>query len=208
MANKMLTMAGLGAMALGAVLLIVIFAIIPLIGEEVDGAVSIPTDTAATGTFTSTTNLTLSEYNVTATRATINISTETYTFANTTGSFLLDMSGGANNSSGIIAAIVAEITANSTLVAAVDNGDNTTTVTAVDETAAGNTYDTTDNATGQAWGAALMSGGITGSQWDSNTNTDLPTAVGFWESVSPFITLSAIMLFIGGFIGTLKGLRR
>ena len=84
-----LTMAGLGAMAIGAILLIVIFAIIPLIGEEVDGAVTL--------------------------------------------------------------------------------------------------------------GPA--------SEWNHSVNADIPTAVDFWESVSPFITLAAIMLFIGGFISTLKGLR-
>lgn len=206
MANKVLTMAGLGAIAIACITLIVAYSIIPMIGEEVDNAITLPTNTAATGTFTSTTNLSKAEMDTNTT--TINISTETYTFTNgTNAAFDIDVSGGNNNSSQIIALFVAEINANSTLVTAVDNGDNTTTVTAVVQTAAGNAYATTDNATGQAWSAATLSGGVTGSNWDSASNTNMPTSFGFWESISPFITLAAIMLLVGGVISTLKGLR-
>jgi len=42
--------------------------------------------------------------------------------------------------------------------------------------------------------------------WGAN-NTDLPTGAGFWTTISGFVTLSALMLFVGGFIGVLKGLR-
>ena len=88
MADKGMTMAGLGAMVLGVVLIIVLYGIIPMIGESIDNAVDIPAD--------------------------------------------------------------------------------------------------------DTWGA---------------NNTDLPTGAGFWTIISGFVTLSALMLFVGGFIGVLKGLR-
>ena len=45
------------------------------------------------------------------------------------------------------------------------------------------------------------------SQWNSTTNTDIPTGPDFWTSISGFVTLSAMMLFVGGFLGVLKGIR-
>ena len=45
------------------------------------------------------------------------------------------------------------------------------------------------------------------SQWNSTTNTDIPTGHAFWTTISGFITLSALMIFVGGFIRTLKGIR-
>ena len=43
--------------------------------------------------------------------------------------------------------------------------------------------------------------------WGSNSTLDIPTGSGFWITVSGFVTLTALMLFVGGFIGVLKGLR-
>lgn len=45
------------------------------------------------------------------------------------------------------------------------------------------------------------------SQWNSSVNSDIPTGPAFWTTVSGFVTLSALMLFVGGFIGVLKGIR-
>ena len=45
------------------------------------------------------------------------------------------------------------------------------------------------------------------SDWNSSHNTDIPTGPEFWETVSGFVTLSALMLFVGGFIGVLKGIK-
>ena len=210
MANKTLTMAGLGAMAIGAILLIVIFAIIPLIGEEVDGAVTIPSDTQATGVLTFSGNVTTGEL------VNITIGGTTYAFEfNTTGTGVtagyinVDVSGGYNTSVLASGNLTDAINNNATLAALITavNTTNTTTITADAAGTTANGYGTTETGAQTAWASTTMLGGVTGSQWDSNTNTDLPTAVGFWESVSPFITLSAIMLFVGGFIGTLKGLR-
>jgi hypothetical protein len=35
----------------------------------------------------------------------------------------------------------------------------------------------------------------------------IPTGSAFWTTISGFVTLSALMLFVGGFLGTLKGIR-
>ena len=45
------------------------------------------------------------------------------------------------------------------------------------------------------------------SDWNSSHNADIPTGPEFWETVSGFVTLSALMLFVGGFIGVLKGIK-
>jgi hypothetical protein len=200
MTNKMMTMTGLGAMVLGTVLIIVLYGIIPMIGYQIDTAVTIPTNVQATGTIIFT--------GASAVNNSVNISTETYQFTNgTAGQWKVDVGSDAGNASYSTSQLVAEITANSTLVTAVDNSDNSTTVTSVITGTAGNAYGTTENVTNAAWGATLMSGGIDGSNWDADTNTDLPTGHDFWTTLSGFITLSALMLFIGGFIGVLKGIK-
>jgi len=44
--------------------------------------------------------------------------------------------------------------------------------------------------------------------WGSNSSVaTIPTGSDFWETISGFVTLSALMLFVGGFLGTLKGIR-
>ena len=44
--------------------------------------------------------------------------------------------------------------------------------------------------------------------WGSNSSVaTIPTGPDFWTTVSGFVTLSALMLFVGGFIGVLKGIR-
>ena len=45
------------------------------------------------------------------------------------------------------------------------------------------------------------------SDWNHSHNSDIPTGPAFWTTISGFVTLSALMLFVGGFIGTLKGIR-
>ena len=200
MANKVMTMAGLGSMVLGVVLIIVLYGIVPMIGDQIDTAVDIRTNTQATGT--------LSFTGASAVNNIVNISSETYTFTNGTGgAFNVDVGSDAGNASYSNSQLVAEINVNSTLVTAVDNSDDSTTVTSVIPGTTGNAYGTTDNVTNAAWASTTLSGGIDGSNWDADTNTDLPTGSGFWITLSGFITLSALMLLVGGFIGTLKGIK-
>lgn len=152
----------------------------------VDGA-SIDAATAATGTLTSTGNITLAEYSG---GATVNLSTETYTFTDGTGgAFNVDLSGGGNNSSQSIALLVAEINTNSTLVSAVDNGDNTTTVTALTAGTAGNAYISTENATNLAFGAATLTGGTAGDEFSA-------TLTSAAASISSAMILAGTLLLV------------
>lgn len=99
----------------------------------------------------------------------ITMGAETYTVSETlTGEFYLTNS---TNASLALAAFVAEITANSTLVTAVDNGDNTTTITSVLTSTAGN-YASTENMTSGAFTGLVMTGGA-----DEDTLYDTMTAV-------------------------------
>ena len=44
--------------------------------------------------------------------------------------------------------------------------------------------------------------------WGTNSSVaTVPTGSEFWTTVSGFVTLSALMLFVGGFIGVLKGIK-
>jgi hypothetical protein len=45
------------------------------------------------------------------------------------------------------------------------------------------------------------------SEWNHSVNADIPTGPSFWTTISGFVTLAALMLFVGGFIGTLRGLK-
>lgn len=54
------------------------------------------------------------------------------------------------------------------------------------------------NPTGGDWDA---------SNWNVSNNADLPMGYDFWTTISGFVTLTALMLFVGGFIGVLKGLK-
>jgi len=47
------------------------------------------------------------------------------------------------------------------------------------------------------------------STWNASTpeGAGIPQGSTFWATISGFVTLSALMLFVGGFIGVLKGIR-
>ncbi|MCK5432686.1 MAG: hypothetical protein KAJ03_08070 [Gammaproteobacteria bacterium] len=180
-------------LAITAILGLIISAAFIVIGiivlQGVVNGASIEAATAATGTLTSTGNITAAEYNVTATLATVNISTETYTFSNVSGSFLVNVASGGNNSSQSIALLVAEINTNSTLVSAVDNGDNTTTVTALIAGVAGNAYISTENATNLAFGAATLAGGTAGDEFSA-------TLTSAADSISSAMILAGTLLLV------------
>jgi len=210
MANKVMTMAGLGAMVLGTVLIIVLYGIVPMIGYQIDTAVDIPTDTKATGALTFSGNVTTGEL------VNITVGGVTYAFEfNTTGTGVsagcinVDVSSGFNTSVLASGNLTDAINNNATLAALITavNTTNTTTVTAVAAGTTANGYGTTETGAQTAWASTTMLGGVSGSDWDSDTNTDLPTGHSFWTTLSGFITLSALMLFIGGFVGVLKGLK-
>jgi hypothetical protein len=208
--EKQMTMAGLGAMVLGVVLIIVLFGIIPTIGESIDTAVTLPTDTDATGALTFSGNVTTGELvNITANSVVYTFEFNTTGTGVTDGYINVDVSGGYNTSilaSGNLTDAINNNATLATLITAV-NTTNTTTVTAVTAGTTANSYATTETGAQTAWASATLTGGVDGSDWDSSTNTDLPTGAGFWVTISGFVTLSALMLFVGGFIGVLKGIR-
>ncbi|MDP1614760.1 MAG: hypothetical protein Q8L68_03090 [Methylococcales bacterium] len=47
-----------------------------------------------------------------------------------------------------------------------------------------------------------------GSQWNATVNPSIPTAAGTWASLGGIIKVAAIIVIIGGFLQTLRGLRQ
>ena len=182
---------------IAALIVIVLLAVAPMIGSTIDDVSDIQDNVQATGI--------LSFTGASAVNNTVNISTETYTFTNgTIGAFNVDVGSDAGNASYSTSQLVAEITINSTLVTAVDNGDNTTTVTSVLTGTPGNAYATTDNLTNAAWGSATLIGGIDGSDWHSNVNTDLDSPAESWVTFIGLIVLAFIAVIIAVVIKAFK----
>ena len=201
--------AGIIIMAAGLVALVAMFSIAPLIGHSVDTAIDIPSDEYAKGTLTFTGTTTFNQ--------TVNVSTETYTFVNETllghAKYSVPIVT-SQNASYSCAALVAEITANSSLVGAVDNGDNSTTLTADTIGAAANSYGTTTSVTGASFGATTLTGGVDGSDWNAADNSNVPTGLSIWTSNAPLlalvVTVSILVMVIGaimtfGSIGRRRG---
>ena len=194
MANIKLTMTGLGSMVLGVVLIIVLYGIVPVIGEEIDNAVTLDDDTSASVVVTA------GRSNATET---FNLSTEVYTITDTVGGAF--NVGNSSTDAGTSANLTAEINANSSLFTAV-NGTGTVTVTTILKGTEQNALTCSTNVT-DASCAATFTGATDGTEWNPDVNSDIPTGPDFWATLSGFITLSALMLFVGGFIGVLKGIR-
>lgn len=122
---------------------------------------------------------------------TVNISSETYTLTNGTGgAFNVNIGAGTANASYTTSQLVAELTANSTLVTAVNNGDNSSTVTAILSGSAGN-YATTTNVTGGSWGAATLTGGS-----NTVTGNQSATSQALLGLIPLFIVLLVVLIFV------------
>ena len=178
----------LGLAAIGILVLVVVFMVIPMVGERIDDVAAVPTDTEGTGTYT--------QSGISVEDEIITIGSETYTVHNTTaGAFYLTQAG---NTTAVYLAelLVSEITANSTLVTATDSGSGAVAITSVLADAAGN-YATTENMTNGAFGAAAMTGGISGSQWDNTENSDIVTGSELFTDTGGMIVLAAIVVIVG-----------
>ncbi len=46
------------------------------------------------------------------------------------------------------------------------------------------------------------------SQWNASVNTNIPTAYATWASLGGILKVAAIIVIIGGFLQTLRGLRQ
>jgi len=182
-----------------ALVILVLLAVAPMIGSTVDDVSNIQDNVQATGTLTFT--------GASAVNNIVNISTETYTFTNGTGgAFNVDVGSDAGNATYSTSQLVAEINANSTLVTAVDNADDSLTTTSVLTGTAGNAYGTTDNVTNAAWGAITLTGGIDGSDWNSNVNSDLNSPAQSWITFVGLIVLAFLAVIIGLVIRAFRGM--
>ena len=179
----------LGVAAIGIMVLVIIFGVIPMVGETMDNIASIPTDTAGTGTYTQSDVSILGEQ--------IIIGSETYTVTNTT-SAAFDLTVGTNLTRvKLLEVLTAEITANSTLVTETwDESTYDVVITSVLADSAGN-YATTENMTNGAFSSTAMTGGVSGSQWDNAENGDIVTGSELWSDTGGMIVLAAIISIVG-----------
>lgn len=157
----------------------------------VDGA-DIDAATTATGTFT--------QSGISVEDQIITIGSETYTVHNTTaGAFYLTQ---ASNTTAVYLAelLVAEITANSTLVTATDSGSGVVAITSVLSGDAGN-YASTENMTNGAFGAAAMTGGVDADTMSATLTTvtsDITSAMSLAGTLILVVIGVAILMLLAG----------
>lgn len=189
-------------LAIGLVVLVAIFSIAPILGAAIDATITLPGNTQSTGVFTYT--------GIGVVGETINISTETYTVVNKTagvpGSYEFGFETGTNNASTMLTDLVRAIGLHSALVTAVNNGDNSTTITSVSSGANVN-YATTENQTNGAFSAGVMSGGTAGSQWDSDVNPSLTTGADLWTQNASLLALGVMVSILSLVIFAIMAIR-
>jgi len=190
--------AGIILMAAGLVALVAMFSIAPLIGHSVDTAITIPGDEYADGT------LTLS--GVSSDAELIDVSTVT---------FELNLSGEAAGAGHVevnisdsailttVVNLIAAINDNATTSALVTATNTSTTVVLTADTigAAANSIVTTETMANGAFGAATLTGGVDGSDWNPTDNPNVPTGRSIWTSNAPLlalvVTVSILVMVIG-----------
>lgn len=187
---------GLVAAAIGVMMLVMTFIIIPMVGFQMDESVSIQDDVAATGIVTFT--------GVGLADETVVISTETYTMkAAAAGEFQVTIGASATES---MTNLVAEITANSTKLSAESDagvGTVTSLVTGTD----GNAYAFTTDVTGATVDAATLTGGVDASNWHANGDAGVPQGYDLWTDLSGIIAVAALVMIVGGVFVTFKSLK-
>ena len=189
----------LGAVSIGILILVLIFGVVPMLGESLDNVAGVATDTQATGTYSQTGASVYGE--------TIVIGSETYTVTNTTTA-AFDVTVGTNlTATKLIEELVVEIAASSTLVTSVDNGDDTSTITSILASVTGN-YATTDTMANGAFAATAMTGGVDGSNWDYAENSDIVRGSDLWGDTGGMIVLAAIISIVGVVIAAVSKFRR
>jgi hypothetical protein len=216
MVDKGMTMQGLGMITVGILALVVIYTIIPVVGSQLDIAVTIPTNAFATGTYTFSGNVSNGELvNITNGAAVYRFEFNTTgngadtTVVLTANAIRVNASsiGSWNSSVKASGNLTAAINANASAAAIVTAANTTskTTLTAVTIGDGSNSITLADNAVNIA--STGMAGGTDGSQWDSVTNPSIPTAVDFWETLGTIVKVGGVIVVVGGFLQTLRGLR-
>ena len=157
-ANRFMTsdkaQTGMGGVAIGAVLALIVIGVLLYVGlsimEGVTDSTSLSANTTATGTYTQS-GISISGGNIT-------IGTEVYNASNSTGAFEIDV-GYNTTATFFVDAFVTVVNTDSTLVTAVDNGDDTATITSALGGSVGN-YASTENMTNGAFGSTTLTGGV------------------------------------------------
>ena len=130
----------------------------------------------------------------------VTIGTEVYTLSNNTfGAFYID-NGYNNTSTFFVDAFVTEINANSTLITAVDNGDDTATVTSILSGTVGN-YASTENMSNGAFASATMTGGVNADSFYATITSltgNIESAMGLAGTLLLVIIGVAILMLLAG----------
>ena len=157
--------------------------------DGIETSTSLTANVDASGTLTATDDVNAAEI--------VTIGSEVYTFTNgTTGEFNVDLGAGTGNRTYATSQLVAEITANSTLVTAVANA-NVTTVTSILAGTTGNAYASTENGTNLAFGAATLTGGVDASAFYDSSTALTTSAEGAYDMAG----LLPTVLILGALLG-------
>ncbi len=218
MVNPQATMTGIGAIAIGVLVLVVAFTIIPVVGDQIDQAITIQGDETATGTLTFSGNASCGEFiNITTAAGTkitfeMNITSGSQAGCVAKREWADDVVMAYNYNTSTVAAtnLTAAINANATISAVMTATNPSAGVVVLTHTVTGttgNSVATTETATAASWAVATLTGGVDGSDWNSEHNTNIPTGVDLWESIGGILKVAAIILIVGGFLKTLQGIR-
>lgn len=209
-----MTMDGLGQIAIGVLVLIVAFTIIPIVGSEMDKSVTVPGDAYASGTLTISGNVTcgqlvnLTDRNGVVTYFEFNITNEPSCAAKNAAYDDVVLARFENTSTIAATNLTAEINTNATTSAAFTATSSLGVVTLTSDVIGrvGNLA-VSENLANGAWSAATLTGGQDGSNWNSSHNTNITTAVDFWESVGGIMKVAGLIVVVSGFLKSLKGIR-
>ena len=199
-------MRGLVAVAILIFVLSIIAVIVPSTGDDIGATNAVPDEAYATGTLTFTgnaadaENVTITidetgyifEINSTGTITSGNIGVDVATLDNATVAAALDAAIDANTSTSAV------LTATSTV--------DTVVLTADVAGTTANGYGTTEAVTNATWGSSTMTGGVDGSDWNANYNTDLTTGADIWSDNISTISSAAGIVIVAVIIGVIMGL--
>ena len=173
------------SVAIGLIVLAAIYSLAPVIGDKIDGSVTLSQDAYATGELTFTGNTTDGEL--------INISTDVFEFDND-DSYThnrVNVYGGNNNSSQSAALFAAAVESVGNFTGASASG-SVVTLTADTIGSAGNSIAIASNCTNLIEPTTLT-GGTDASEWAED---DIPTGVDIWKDNATLISLVVLVMII------------
>lgn len=215
MVDTGMTMQGLSMITIGILSLVVIYTIIPVVGSQLDIAITIPGNEYARSTLTLSGNVSCAEL--------VNVTNN----AGAKAVFAFNITtGGCPTTIPEYATVAVPALWNTSTIAAINlttalnaNATISGTMTATNPSAgvvkltyntigvSGNGGTLAEGLTNGAWSSTQLVGGAAGSQWNSTTNPKIPTAVSFWEALGGIVKVGGVIVVVGGFLQTLRGLR-